>query len=451
MTQYSLLPHQIADAAFLAARKFAGNFSGMGSGKTLTALEAMRLVAVADGTKFDSRPHLIIAPPIAIRMWIQVAAEYLNVDAQHLKTGKTKIDPAAVVYVMSYELATRRRDELVALAPRVLICDESHALKNVKAKRTKAILGRGGITAAADFSWMLTGTPQTRWNDDLFPVLVRADSKALQARIGKLSMEHYQLRYTVRQTRQFPGARFPVQLVVGNRNTEELRDMMFDGGLAVRRELKDVWAQMPPLTSNRLYIRLDGSAELTQALRETESMSMAAISSGLRDPDSSLSSLRRQLGVAKVRESVKELVTRIEDGNGPILVGAWHRDVIDALNYELRRAGVQVAVIDGRTSASARDRYTAAWNAGELDILIGQISAMGVSLNLQAGGHHIVVVEEDWSPSVMDQFYARLHRIGQAHHVHIDTFISDTKLDEAVGRISATKRVEHEAVMASGK
>ena len=58
-----LMPHQKADAAFLASKPFAGNFSGMGSGKTLTALEAVNLL--------DLKPNdriLIIAPPIALHM-----------------------------------------------------------------------------------------------------------------------------------------------------------------------------------------------------------------------------------------------------------------------------------------------------------------------------------------------------------------------------------------------
>jgi SNF2 family DNA or RNA helicase len=54
------------------------------------------------------------------------------------------------------------------------------------------------------------------------------------------------------------------------------------------------------------------------------------------------------------------------------------------------------------------------------------------------------VVEEDWSPSVMDQFYARLWRYGQKKHVHVDTLASDTKLDKALARISRTKELQHE-------
>ena len=59
----TLLTHQIEDSKFLASRAFAGCFSGMGSGKTLTALAACREV--------QALSVLIIAPPIALDMWAE--------------------------------------------------------------------------------------------------------------------------------------------------------------------------------------------------------------------------------------------------------------------------------------------------------------------------------------------------------------------------------------------
>jgi hypothetical protein len=52
--------------------------------------------------------------------------------------------------------------------------------------------------------------------------------------------------------RKFPGARYPTKMTVGSRNTDELYRWIFGDNLAVRRELADVWAAMPPLTTNRL-------------------------------------------------------------------------------------------------------------------------------------------------------------------------------------------------------
>ena len=43
----------------------------------------------------------------------------------------------------------------------------------------------------------------------------------------------------------------------------------------------------------------------------------------------------------------------------------------------------------------------------------------------------------------MDQFYARLHRMGQEKHVHVDTLESETKIDDAIHKISSEKARHH--------
>ena len=437
----TLLPHQIEDAQFLAARPFAGNFSGMGSGKTLSALEAFRLVR-----KLVTDQVIIVGPPISLRMWQSEFEDFFQGDtAQIVKTGKTKIDGAATALIMSYAIATRRASELGKLGARALIMDESHACKSVNAKRTKAILGHGGLAGYVDHTWFLTGTPITRWNDDLYPFLARADLDGMKERCGGDSTDRFNLRYTIVQMRKFPGARYPTKMTVGSRNTDELYRWIFGDNLAVRRELADVWAAMPPLTTTRLQIGLDMDDELRDILAGFTTIKQ--LEEAVASNDEHIATARRKIGEGKVLSAAAEIRDRIDIGQGPILVGAWHRSVIDALADEL--SDLRVGVLDGRTSANEKSRLQDAFNGGHLDVLVGQIAAMGVSLNLQHGGNRIIVVEEDWSPAVMDQFFARLHRIGQTEHVHVDILESDDKLSQAVRRISNTKRGAHAVAMGS--
>jgi len=435
-----LLDHQIEDAAFLASKSFAGNFSGMGSGKTLTALAAVDLVS----DTVEDRA-IIVCPPIAMNMWQREFSDFLGYTAQIVKTGKTKLDHSALAYILSYQIATKRRDELKELGAKVLILDESHALKSIKAKRTKAILGRGGLCESVDFCWALSGTPVTRWNNDIFSFLVRASNGLLKEKIGKVDADHFNLRYCIVQKRQFPGARFPTKMVVGNRNTEELNELIFDGGLAVRRELKEVWAAMPPITTTRSTISLSKNADLTEALAKMKNQTQAQIAQGIARNDESLSRTRRLMGMGKVEAASKVILERLESGAGPILVGCWHTDVIDALQEALQ--GHRVGCLDGRTSPKEKQRLQDWFNEGKLEVLIGQIAAMGVAIDLQHGGNNIICVEEDWSPALMDQFYARMHRMGQAKHVHVEILETDTRLDEAVRKIVARKRVGHNQIM----
>jgi SWI/SNF-related matrix-associated actin-dependent regulator 1 of chromatin subfamily A len=436
-----LFPHQKTGASFLAGEPgTAGLFFGMGTGKSLTALEAFRIS--------DANRLLVIGPPISLSMWLREAQNYLNVwdnVSAILKTGTAEIKPGHRVLVVSYAIAATRKDELcdwLDSACSALICDESHALKNASAKRTKAILGKGGIADGAFYAWMLTGTPITRWNDDMYPFLCRADLDGLKRRCGGTSMEKFQLKYTIRQKRQFPGARFPTQMVVGNRNTEDLANWVYGDELALRVDLEEVFANMPPLTQNRYEIKIDADATLKAKLKELEKASLQDIRKKLEAKEPALATLRRELGLAKVKVAAEEIAERIESGQN-VLVGAWHTEVIDALEQALSSKGYTTSIIDGRENAVSKQTAQDEWNAGNIKALVCQISAAGVSLNLQHGGTQIIVVEEDWSPSIMEQFYARLWRYGQEKHVHVDTLMSGTPLDKALARISATKEREH--------
>jgi SNF2 family DNA or RNA helicase len=388
-------------------------------------------------------------------MWAREAEDHLGATAQIVKTGATKIDPAARILVMSYEIATKRAAELkqISGASKVLICDESHALKSTSAKRTKAILGSGGICSTFAHAWLLTGTPATRWNDDLIPFLFRACPDVMRDKLGGLSIEKFQLRYTVRQQKKFAGARFPTMMTVGSRNTSELAEIMYqgEGRVAVRRELADVWAAMPPITQNRYTIGLASSPELNAALSDLRSLTRAQVEEKLASKDPALATMRRMIGLGKVPEAAAVIAERVEDTSGAVLVGAWHIEVIDGLVAALRKRGLRVEALDGRTSLPRKAAVEAAFNERAIDVLVGQIGAMGVSLNLQKGGSSIIVVEEDWSPAMMDQFYARLHRMGQSQHVHVDTLETETKIDEAIHKISKEKARQHQILNAGSK
>jgi SNF2 family DNA or RNA helicase len=179
--------------------------------------------------------------------------------------------------------------------------------------------------------------------------------------------------------------------------------------------------------------------------RQLEKMTMAEIEQALADKDENLATMRRELGLSMIPEAADFIWQRADAEQGAILVGAWHREVIDGLVDLLHVKKLRVAKLDGRTSAAMKTEIQRQFNEGELDVLVGQIAAMGVSLNLQRGGNSIVVVEEDWSPSVMDQFYARLHRMGQGKPVHVDTLYVENKLAKAVHNISNAKRRAHTA------
>jgi SWI/SNF-related matrix-associated actin-dependent regulator of chromatin subfamily A-like protein 1 len=118
----------------------------MGLGKTVQSL------AIADYYK-DEWPMFIIVPSSVKFMWKENIERWLHDTLakycagrpfdeciQVLESGRQAIDKRSLVVVCSYDLLSKNVDEIAANSYKVIIVDESHLLKNMKAARTKAAL-----------------------------------------------------------------------------------------------------------------------------------------------------------------------------------------------------------------------------------------------------------------------------------------------------------------------
>jgi SWI/SNF-related matrix-associated actin-dependent regulator 1 of chromatin subfamily A len=429
MEKLTPLPTQVADAAFLVRKKRACLFSEPGTGKTLTALEAWKQV----GGKL-----VVVAPPIALRMWQKNIEGHCEKKAQRIKTGKDKIDPTADAYVLSYSLAGK-----FDLAPDVLVLDEADALKTLNSARTKAIFGKNCnmmdcLACGVEHVWFLTGTPIRRYADDLYPVL-RALFRDDLAKAGITSLEAFRGRFCVSQLRRFHPRQPATWTVIGNRDEAGLRDLIYGNELAVRRTIYDVAAHMPPLTVRTVSVDFENSDELREATGE-------AVYAGETDPI--MAKARRLLGVAKAEAVAAYVYKTWLQLSCPVLVLYWHKDVGTALEERLKAEDLIVDKIDGATSAAEKERCEKAFNEKDSDVLLGQIASMGVAINLQEGSHYAVFAERDWSPAAQEQALRRLWRLGQKTHVHVDICEADHPIDEAVGMVverkgkSATKIID---------
>ena len=97
-----------------------------------------------------------------------------------------------------------------------------------------------------------------------------------------------------------------------------------------------------------------------------------------------------------------------------------------------RRKGLRWAVL--HTAAEA-----AAWNAGELDVLLAQPASCAYGLNLQAGGHHLIWYTLPWSLELYAQGEARLYRQGQTQPVIVHRLLVKGGADELVAKALTRK------------
>lgn len=434
-----LLPTQIEDAAYLAASP-SGNrgslFSEPGTGKTLTVLEAARLLKPKRG--------LIVAPPIALRMWKTNIEDYLGAKAQVIRSGKDVVDYTADFHVITYAMASEFPELKGA---DVLALDEADALKTLSSVRTKAIYGTRAsgnncLIHKAGAVFPMTGTPIRRYADDLYPWM-----KALHPRVtrayGLTTLEKFQEAFCFSQMRRY-NMRMPAKrVVIGNRNEERLRAIIENERLAVRRTMEDVAPYMPELRERVIGVGYEDS----QALREASAMLVDE-----PDQEATMTTARRLLGIAKAKDCADYLLDCNDDKQGPILVLFWHKEVRQAVIDLLMKEDLfNIRTIDGSTPTRLREQYEDEFNNGSVDFLFGQIQSMGVALNLQRGSNRAVFIERDWSPSSQEQGYKRIWRLGQKAKVLVDYCIADHPIDEAVTMVNERKLKSNKTILDLGR
>ena len=429
--KYKLMPHQRKDSAIMA-RGDTPNFSFAGTGKTVTCMEAMR--------KSGVERALIVAPPIALLMWKRELEAYLDLPVQLIKTGKTPLDDSPLK-VISYGVASAvsMHSQLMGgFDGDALITDEGHNLKNYSAKRTIAVFGesttgRNGLFANFDVYWNLTGDPILKYSDDLWSQLRASHADILRAHDVE-TLEKFRRKFTIQQLKKYHPRAAPVMAVVGSKNDDLLNKIVYGDVGAIRRTLKEVDKNMPPITYRNVYVKIHQNKELAAIVR---GKSLEELAEALSIEQSGVSRAVHVLNMMKVEGAVDYLAEMVH--NGPILCGVWHRDVGDALYNELKRCGLVCGRVIGGQSIDQRQGVIDAFNRGDLDVLVGQIAALGVSANLQQTSKHVVIVEDQPSHGVITQFIGRVWRLGQKEHVQVDFVKADHIVDEVIERVRKRK------------
>jgi len=152
-----------AGQAFSLGKNYFALFMEVGTGKTLAMVNIFRLLCMGEGAVPRT---LILSPLITLHNWKKEILEnsYLKEDEIQVLTGTGKnkaqaiLESGARICIGNYEMLYSK-DVEAALAlwmPKVLICDESHKLKDGASKRTKAVLR---LSEKAKYKFIMTGTP----------------------------------------------------------------------------------------------------------------------------------------------------------------------------------------------------------------------------------------------------------------------------------------------------
>ena len=410
----------------------------MGLGKTVQALGYLRL-------HLDKRPAVIVVPASLRLNWKRETEKWIRRARVAVLSG-TKPTNAALkgndVFIINYDILSPWLETLMGVNPQVLIVDESHYIKNTKARRTKAVKE---LAKQIPHIIFLTGTPITNRPSEFFTTLNLLDPRNFSS--------------WIRYTQKFCGAYndgFGWN-VSGATNTEELHRIA-SSTIMLRRKKADVLKDLPP--KRRLVVPMDltnkneylmANSDLIRWIKETyaakgKKKEGEKRASGASQAEAlSRFSYLKQLSSEGIIQPAIEWIANSLEGNKKIVVFAVHHTTIDRLSEGLRN--FNPVVVDGRVPLPKRQECVDTFqNDPSCKVFIGNIKAAGVGLTLTAASD-VVFVELGWTPGEHDQAEDRIHRIGQEESCNAWYLVAGGTIMEEIALILDEKRAVLDAVL----
>ncbi|XP_068223062.1 SWI/SNF-related matrix-associated actin-dependent regulator of chromatin subfamily A-like protein 1 [Palaemon carinicauda] len=381
----------------------------MGLGKTIQAL------GIAAYYRREW-PLLIVTPSSVRYSWVSSIERWVSTveryDITVLNSGKDHIDDAQVV-ITSYDLLSRRKQELLNRNFKVVIMDESHMLKSFKTARYKAA---APIMKQCKRLILLSGTPALSRPSELYTQINGLDPNLFPR------FQEFGIRYC--NGKQLPwGWDF-----TGSSNMEELQ-IILQAKLMIRRLKSEVLSQLPP--KQRMMVILDPS--LIKA--NTKAMEEAARNLGMRlkgvEKHGALLEFFSQSAFAKLK-AVSEYIKELLEGESKFIVFAHHRVMLDKLSETCEGVNAQYIRIDGRTSGDARQQLVNKFQTNSnVKAAILSITAANAGITLTAA-QLVVFAEVFWNPGILVQAEDRAHRIGQQDSVTVQYLVAKGTVDDHI-------------------
>lgn len=454
-----------------------------GLGKTIQAIGAA-------SAYYHEWPLLVVSPSSAryhweaeIRQWLPDDGDYIPEDGILVITSEKQaaishVDRAKVI-VTSYDLVHREqvRKALTHVAPKVVICDECHYLKNSKAQRTKNLLP---VIKNARRAILLSGTPALSRPVEIFSQLHALDPDQWA------DLAEFNRRYCAGTKKGKQAENTNTANTAANTTNAENKDdkegysaashleelhTLLRATLMLRRSKATILKKLPPKRRVQRFVPIDDvevRAELRAELEEFRSRAseLAELSRGharrkkrrrpvegadedfvvdenetaeeamerrkqmAAEKKALLMQLFRRSGAAKL-PAIERHVSKLlnAQGAGKLLIFAHHRAVLDMLSSKCLAETPHIR-IDGNTPAKERmSRVNKFQNDATIRVALLGITAAGIALTLTAASH-VIFTELYWTPASLIQAEDRAHRIGQTSEVVVEYLLAHDCVDD---------------------
>jgi len=414
-------PFQKAGIDYALQRKGTLIADQMGLGKTMQAIGFINYKKL--------KRILIICPATLKTNWEKELKKWLTFKSTIGIAYSKQPFPNKNIVIINYDIINKFED-VKNKTWDLLICDESHYIKNNTAERTRQIVGsnrRGIAPIKADHYLFLTGTPILNRPREIWTV---ANFLHPEEFSNFFSFAHrYCGAYNTGYGWNYNGAS----------NLEELQDRLRSLFMVRRlksevlKELPDKIRQVITIPYSSLATQIDNEKilydkykDIIQNIKGMEVYEKENKCKSTAPALSEISAAREQTALAKVPFVIEHIKESLEQEE-KIVVFAHHHSVVNAIASNFKRT--EYVLLTGQTPQKTRELAIRAFQESPTKrLFIGSILAAGVGITLTAASH-IIFAELDWVPGNLCQAEDRCHRIGQKDSVFVQHMIAEQSID----------------------
>ena len=411
----------------------------MGLGKTIQILALLQAYREESGLC-----ALVVCPASVVYNWIDEIHRFTP-ELRAAALAGTRPQRKAIlrdhgeydILVTSYDLLKRDIDLYEEISFTHEILDEAQFIKNAKAIAAKSVK-----LIKASHRFALTGTPVENRLSELWSIF-------------DYLMPGFLYNYErFRKTYELPISKYSDPAA-----TESLRNMI--APFILRRKKKDVLKDLPDKIEEVRYARLedeqrrlyDGQAVRISRLIEekgdfnTGKIEILAELTRIRQIccDPNLIFDDYDGGSAK-RQACIDLVRSAYEGGHKMLLFSQFTSMLELLEEDLRREGIDHYKLTGATSKEERMRLVKAFNSDDVPVFLISLKAGGTGLNL-TGADIVIHYDPWWNLAAQDQATDRAHRIGQTKDVTVFRLIAKDTIEEKIVKLQETKKELADAVL----
>ena len=402
----------------------------MGLGKTIMSLlVAYYYLVNLNRPGRDPSSILIVAPTSTFGAWQKAVEDWCNRLPVTVVAGmKTTIETEHRVVLTSYQTACKHPTILKRVWTTV-IYDECHMLKNPEALRTKALID---VARKSHSAILLSGTPRLNCSSELYTQLCCVYPASQDVRPFLGTYVDFIKRYcNARQVRYG-----------GGKPTWEMGRPQFDDELnmilmtkMIRLTHKMVQLENMPAKHRIVHnVVISDPAFHEEQKRLTAKYQRSDI--GLMEKKAIVMEQWRLVGQAKFPAVSKWCLEWLTSNPGERLVVFAHSvDLLKRYRDFFVGSGYQVGLVDGSVPQVQRQEVIRQLsNPEQLEMDVGLLTygTCALGITLCPGSWTCVFAECEFTPALLEQAEAKLHRVGAVRDVYCYWMIAKGTLDDMV-------------------